>query len=959
MRQVEFVKYNKLRRDEFQIRTRIFAEDGRRMVEKTPVRPEGKAHIESFLAHYQPLCACFLRVEPLKPEPTPEGICYPFLSGETLEEKLAPLVKDKEALPKALLETLEDMFAVRENGLVPFASTEEFKEVFGTDYPYEDTSFSISNIDMLFENVMDTGRGLALIDYEWVFDFPVPVSFIRYRNLYYFYKRFYGELHETWKLYEFLALFGIEKERADLFEDMEAHFQDYVHGKVVEGAHSYSYTARYVKESIPFGPDSNGDIGRDKAMELKDNHIRNLEMLIADQQAIIQKYQKVKKIAKSLGLLGVYKKVAGDKKKILRRLKFPEEKSPLVSIIIPAYNQAAYTMNCLESILLYTKGITYEVIVADDGSTDETVKLPKYVSHVRVVRSGGNLGFLRNCNNAAGYAKGKYLFFLNNDTRVTEGWLPPLVKLLESDPSIGMTGAKLVYPDGRLQEAGAIIWRDGSGCNYGRMEDPARPEFNYVRDVDYISGAAILISRKLWDQLGGFDESLAPAYYEDTDLAFAVREAGLRVVYQPQSVIVHYEGISNGTDDHEGMKRYQKINREKFKKKWAHRLQEQYPYVEGLPNLFPARERLLGKKVVLMIDFRVPEFDSDAGSVSTFSYIRLLIKKGFVVKFLANDFCVKEPYTSTLAQMGVEVISGEFYRHHAKEWILKNQRYLDIAFINRPHLAFEYLDWLKENTDIKVLFYGHDLHFLREDREYQVTKDPAHKKESEEIKPKELAVIEKADMSYYPSFVERDVLKKINPALRVKAIPLYAYEHFREEIDLDFSRRKGMLFVGGFAHRPNADAVLWFAKEVYPRIRREVDHPFYICGSKVPEEIRALEGDGIVVKGFVTTEELMSLYETCRVAVVPLRFGAGVKGKVLEAMYQGIPLVTTPVGAEGIPGVETVIGVREGGEEFAGEVIRLCRFEEDCRRMAAAEQEYMKAHFSEDAAWETINGDFI
>ena len=165
---------------------------------------------------------------------------------------------------------------------------------------------------------------------------------------------------------------------------------------------------------------------------------------------------------------------------------------PLVSIVIPCYNQVHYTYACLQSILEYTGDVSYEVIIADDVSTDATAELNRFVEGLVIRRNSTNQGFLRNCNQAAQTARGKYIMFLNNDTKVTPGWLSSLVNLIESDPSIGMVGSKLVYPDGRLQEAGGIIWSDGSGWNYGRLDDPDKAEYNYVKDVDYISGAAIL-----------------------------------------------------------------------------------------------------------------------------------------------------------------------------------------------------------------------------------------------------------------------------------------------------------------------------------------------------------------------------------------------------------------------------------------------------------------------------------
>ena len=234
-------------------------------------------------------------------------------------------------------------------------------------------------------------------------------------------------------------------------------------------------------------------------------------------------------------------------------LQAPVYEVPKVSIIIPVYNQFEFTYHCVESILENTGNIPYEILIADDCSTDLTQQITEILPGVRHIRNEHNLRFLLNCNNAAKYAKGQYILLLNNDTQVMENWLAPLIYLMESDPAIGMVGSKLIYPDGRLQEAGGIIWSDGTGWNFGNRQNPALPEFNYVKEADFISGAAIMLSKTLWDTLGGFDEHFVPSYCEDSDLAFQVRKAGYKVMYQPQSVVVHFEGVSNGTDTGAGL----------------------------------------------------------------------------------------------------------------------------------------------------------------------------------------------------------------------------------------------------------------------------------------------------------------------------------------------------------------------------------------------------------------------
>ena len=551
--------------------------------------------------------------------------------------------------------------------------------------------------------------------------------------------------------------------------------------------------------------------------------------------------------------------------------------------------------------------------------------------------------------------------FLNNDTQVTEGWLSSLVNLIESDPAIGMVGSKLVYPDGRLQEAGGIIWSDGSGWNYGRLDDPDKAEYNYVKDVDYISGAAILLSTRLWKQLGGFDVRFAPAYCEDSDLAFQVRKAGYRVVYQPLSKVIHFEGISNGTDvNGGGLKRYQVENSRKLKEKWAEEFKKQCVNT-GNPNPFRARERSMGKPIILVVDHYVPTYDKDAGSKTTFQYLKMFLKKGYVVKFLGDNFLHEEPYSTTLQQMGIEILYGEEYQTKIWDWIKENGSEIAFAYLNRPHIAGKYVDFIRDNTNIKIIYYGHDLHFLREFREYELTGDLKKKRESDYWRSIELSMMYKAAVSYYPSQVEVDAIHRIDETIPVKAITAYVYENFLENLQKDFAKREGLLFVGGFAHPPNADGVLWFAREIFPLIRQKLPHVvFYVVGSKVTEEIKALDSqeNGIIVKGFVSEEELSRLYAECRMVVVPLRYGAGVKGKVVEAIYNGAPIVTTSVGAEGIPGVEDVLRIADEPEDFARQTAELYEDTETLRRMCEKTQEYIRAHFSVDGAWKVIEEDF-
>jgi GT2 family glycosyltransferase len=249
-------------------------------------------------------------------------------------------------------------------------------------------------------------------------------------------------------------------------------------------------------------------------------------------------------------------------------LVFSRYEQPRVSIVVPAHNNWRYTHLCLRAVLEHTVGHDYEVILADDGSTDETLTASSLLVNVAVERLDTRAGFVGNCNNGARRGRGHYLLFLNNDTIAQPGWLDALVDTADADTDVGIVGPKLIYENGRLQDAGGIVLADGTTRNYGRNGYPSAPEFNRVRDVDYVSGCCLLVRRDLWNRVGGFDERYAPAYYEDVDLAFAARREGFRVVYQPHAVVVHFDGASHGHDTTAGVKRFLEINAQKFLSKW-------------------------------------------------------------------------------------------------------------------------------------------------------------------------------------------------------------------------------------------------------------------------------------------------------------------------------------------------------------------------------------------------------
>lgn len=628
-----------------------------------------------------------------------------------------------------------------------------------------------------------------------------------------------------------------------------------------------------------------------------------------------------------------------------------------VSIVIPVYNDYRMTMYCLQQLLGNTSNVHYEVIIGDDRSTDLTTTITDRVSNITVVKADENRGFLENCNAAAAVAQGEYILFLNNDTGVCANWLAPLVNILDKDPAVGIVGPKLLFADGKLQEAGGIVWDDASAWNFGRMDDPSKPEYNYVREVDYISGACMLVRGELWRQLGGFDQRYIPAYYEDTDIAFEARAAGYSVVYQPLSQVFHFEGVSNGTDLKSGIKQHQVQNQQEFHNKWAKELRDfHYPNAK---HVFLARDRSRNKRNVLFIDHYVPHYDKDAGSRSTFMYVQLMLDMGYKVFFLGANFFPHEPYTQKLQQLGVEVLVGESMARNQDRWLTENAPYIDRIYLHRPHIAEQLLGSLeKMKPRPPIIFFGHDLHYLRAGREEKVAGGVSLAKSAQKWKKREYAVFDRVDKIYYPSQVEVDEIIAERPDLSVRAIPLYVLEGGVEE-RYDFKSSSDILFVGGFNHPPNVDGICWFVKEVLPLVKEKCpDIKLHVVGSNPNDAIQDLQNSDVMVHGYLSDEALGELYRRVRQVIVPLRFGAGVKGKVLEAIQKNVPLVTTSIGAEGIPDAENVMNIVDGARGFANTIIRLDSGDAKLLEKMKLYESWLKENFSKENAMHIILEDF-
>ncbi|MCP2244764.1 glycosyltransferase [Lentzea aerocolonigenes] len=704
--------------------------------------------------------------------------------------------------------------------------------------------------------------------------------------------------------------------------------------------------------------------------------VQRLREQVAEQNALVQralgKYRNVvEKVApRGSTLRDTYERALGRQPGVMPQtsveLRTPvavhTSDKPLASIIIPVHGKWSYTRQCLLSINAVHPTVPFEVIVVDDASPDDSAEKLAACTGVRLVRTPRNLGFIGACNLGAEKARSELLVFLNNDTEVTSGWLEALVETANSDDRIGLVGAKLVYPDGTLQEAGGIIWSDATGWNYGRNGDPNDQAVNVLRDVDYCSGAAILVRRDLFERIGGFDTLFAPAYYEDTDLAFAIRAAGHRVVVQPKSVVVHHEGISHGKDVSSGVKRHQELNRTVFAEKWADALTRQLPGPSEA-NLWLARQRDPFDRngpLVLVMDHQVPLTRMDSGSVRMRAVLEELVGLGCRVVFFAANGSEHQPDSDELRQLGITVLTQnerqwQFLREAASE--------LSFALLSRPNVAWIMLEELRTRAPQCVIAYDTvDLHFLRLERQAAVAERDGHPKDALGLRRKanavrelELGLVRATDVTFVVSEAEQQILLQVVPGADVRVL---SNVHTIDWTPASVDGRTDVVFVGGYDHVPNRDAAQWLAKSIMPLVRKEIpDAMLRLAGSNPTKDVLGLhdEDAGVDVLGFV--DDLGPVYARARITVAPLRYGAGVKGKIGQSVSVGVPVVGTTLALEGmhlVPEQDVLLGDTE--EEIARAIVRLMRDDDLWYRLSRSAKEKVAAQFGPQVARTVLEG---
>lgn len=563
------------------------------------------------------------------------------------------------------------------------------------------------------------------------------------------------------------------------------------------------------------------------------------------------------------------------------------------------------------------------------------------------------------------FAKNEIIAFLDSDTVIPKTFAEKILKAFEVNKNIGAASCISSHPNGLFIPKAIGFSVDDMNKRLDKNHEPLYPI------IDACSGNCLCIKKTMFEKFGCFDKEFQIESLCKQDAALKLSKAGYENILI-DNLYIYRKNTSDFYDIkkrrimEKGYAKYKtkwqdyldtwykkhsqknpvfKIEKEMFPirrlffwvKKYNNKIQTKVPFIKKTFSIKTPKSLIQKYKedakaykkdgpIIVVMEAKIPEFDKNAGDKSIWHIIKSYINMGFNVIFASDDYLQYEPYSTVMREEGVKLINdfGVFSKNMFFDWLKFNAKNIDYFLLVRPNVSIKYLDEIKKYKNIKILYYGQDLHFLREKRDYELTKDKKSLKKSEKFKKFEQKLIKNSKMSYFPSFVEKEIAKTLSPQSNVEVVPVYMYKTDNKPNNFSFDERKDLLFIGSFKHKPNADGVLWFVSEAFDKIKKEIPNiKLNIVGPNPSEEILQLQSESINVLGFVSDEELSNLYKSTRVVVAPLRFGAGMKGKVVEALYNKCPIVTTSIGAEGINNLNGAITIADDAETFAKKVVEL------------------------------------
>jgi GT2 family glycosyltransferase len=629
--------------------------------------------------------------------------------------------------------------------------------------------------------------------------------------------------------------------------------------------------------------------------------------------------------------------------KNVNKINFKKFNKIEVSIIIPVYGAIELLNQCL--ISLHRSNLqNYEIICVDDCAPSNTPYDYDFYGNIVVVKNDGNQGFSNTCNNGVKHAKGECVLLLNSDTIVTNTAIENALAKLKSNSKIGLVGSKLINIDGSVQEAGGVIWSDTRVENFMRGKSSRIPYVEFDRVSGYVSGAALFSTKKIWDELGGFDQKFTPAYYEDTDICVRARSKGYKVYYCHDSEIIHAEGGTNGTDVTTGIKSYQEKNKNKFSLLWKKYIEKTFPsYGDVFGNIAN------GRKIVVFVDHYIPKQASDAGSKATIHLIDYFIEQDYFVIFWPDNLYPDDENRKILAKKGVMIVYGAEFINKFGSFIRSFESRIEKIILSRPHISIKYISQIKGELVNKTVYLGHDIHYERMNRENRILFNDhylffADNDSVKEARRQEVSLWNFCDKVAYFTKREAEIVNQITRTKKAIVIPLFKNRNISSFKEKPSKNRSGFLFVGGFDHQPNKDGLLWLLSGL-DKHGNTLFSKLTIVGSKIPDDLkRILTIKGIVFYENVSNARLDEIYSKAAVVIAPLRYGSGFKGKVLEAIERNIPVVTTTIGYEGFD-LPTSIRPCNNLNDFVDQMHLLDHNENERNKICEMQFEMLKKYF--------------
>lgn len=575
---------------------------------------------------------------------------------------------------------------------------------------------------------------------------------------------------------------------------------------------------------------------------------------------------------------------------------FPYFSYPKVSIIIPFFNQENYTWNCLYSIYKNIPNTSFEIILIDDKSTE----YPNFssIKNIKIIHNEENLGFLRSVNKAIKSANGDFIYLLNNDTVVQKGFLDELLFVFDNFDNVGAVGSMLLNEDGSLQEAGSVFMKDCKISQVVGSKKPFYPEFNYIYKVDYCSGCSLLFKKE--NEMGDlnlFDKQFAPAYFEETDLCFQLKyNQGKDIYYTPFSKVTHFNGVSYNKNSQNSSAKQQLFekNLKLFKKKWK----QQINSIKAEKHQSRILE-LCNNKSIVFYNGAIPEFDTNSGDLRLTEIIKAYKRKGYFVSIISKKNKIDSKYNEYFQRLGVCV----YYEHKKLEdcsSFLKRLKLIKpISWFYAVKIFIDnYKTAKKVNPDTILIYDMVDIHHLRYKRAIDL--EPyklSNRKNYYKYLYWEKTASNKANKVICISDKEKNYMAKLTDEDKLITISNIHYTKKKLEETPSFYERKNILFVGSI-HPPNVDAIKFLIQEIMPIVWQQNNSIHIDILGNVKDVITPIYHKNITFHGYVSDIEPYLL--NTKIMVAPLRYGAGVKGKIGLAFEYFLPVITTSIGAEGM-----------------------------------------------------------